>query len=295
MPDPVHVPGIPGPYRQLCWQQDPVRLLRCDRARNHNGLHTWEWAAITTALAEAEAFLNYHKMSTMAAAVTALMDELEATRDLQRDLACLRVSAQVTETLLMEEKNKAEADLANLIRELHRTVTALGGSNDLPTAMKQFKEGEYLADLAERRMVELTALKADDDTAIVSRARDICHRHGYVVDADTEGWTTCAVRHLEAELVAARADIANWPVCEQHKPGMWDGDPPCVICEAHTAIADLAALKGRACDCCTFRWPGNTRDRDVCGKVSIPGHSVAVVLCDQLHRTCGAWAAKETP
>ena len=152
MPDPVHVPGIPGPYRQLCWQQDPVRLLRCDRARNHNGLHSWEWAAITTALAEAE-----------------------------------------------------------------------------------------------------------------------------------------------AELAAARADIANWPVCEQHKPGMWDGDPPCVICEAHTAIADLAALKGRACDCCTFRWPGNTRDRDVCGKVSIPGHSVAVVLCDQLHRTCGAWAAKETP
>jgi len=61
------------------------------------------------------------------------------------------------------------------------------------------------------------------------------------------------------------------------------------------AEADLAALKGRACDCCTFRWPGNTRDRDVCGKVSIPGHSVAVVLCDQLHRTCGAWAAKETP
>ena len=57
MPDPVHVPGIPGPYRQLCWQQDPVRLLRCDRARNHHGLHTWEWAAITTALAEAEAEL----------------------------------------------------------------------------------------------------------------------------------------------------------------------------------------------------------------------------------------------
>ena len=45
------------------------------------------------------------------------------------------------------------------------------------------------------------------------------------------------------ELEAARADIANWPVCEQHKPGMWDGDPPCVICEAHTAIADLAAAR----------------------------------------------------
>jgi len=53
----IHVPGIPGPYRQLCWQQDPVRLLRCDRARNHNGLHTWEWAAITVSLAEAEAEL----------------------------------------------------------------------------------------------------------------------------------------------------------------------------------------------------------------------------------------------
>ena len=53
---------------------------------------------------------------------------------------------------------------------------------------------------------ELEALRAnaDDDTAIVSRARDICTRRGYVVEADTEGWTTCALRSLEADLAAAR-------------------------------------------------------------------------------------------
>jgi hypothetical protein len=32
-------------------------MTRCDRAQHHAGLHTWEWAAITTALAEAEADL----------------------------------------------------------------------------------------------------------------------------------------------------------------------------------------------------------------------------------------------
>jgi hypothetical protein len=65
---------------------------------------------------------------------------------------------------------------------------------------------------------------------------------------------------------------------------------------AEKAEADLAALKGRTCDSCTFRWPHISSvngDRDVCGKVSIPGHSVAVVMCDQLGRTCGAWAKKE--
>ena len=50
MPDPVHVPDIPGPRRPLCWQQDPATMTRCDRRLDHAGLHTWEWAAITTAL-----------------------------------------------------------------------------------------------------------------------------------------------------------------------------------------------------------------------------------------------------
>jgi len=57
MTNPIPVPDIPGPRRPLCWRQDPARLIRCDRARGHQGLHTWEWAAITTALAEAEAEL----------------------------------------------------------------------------------------------------------------------------------------------------------------------------------------------------------------------------------------------
>jgi len=63
-----------------------------------------------------------------------------------------------------------------------------------------------LLDEVEALRAENAALKAnaDDDTAIVSRARDICHRHGYVVDAEHEGWTTCALRSLEAEVAAAR-------------------------------------------------------------------------------------------
>jgi len=40
----VTVPDIPGPRRPQCWRQDPVRLIRCDRARNHSGLHSWELA-----------------------------------------------------------------------------------------------------------------------------------------------------------------------------------------------------------------------------------------------------------
>jgi hypothetical protein len=32
-------------------------MSRCDRAQHHAGLHTWEWAAITVSLAEAEAEL----------------------------------------------------------------------------------------------------------------------------------------------------------------------------------------------------------------------------------------------
>ena len=54
MPNPIHVPDIPGPRKQLCWRQAPATLARCDRCLGHGGLHTWEWAAITTALVEAE-------------------------------------------------------------------------------------------------------------------------------------------------------------------------------------------------------------------------------------------------
>ena len=63
-----------------------------------------------------------------------------------------------------------------------------------------------MPDLVSALLDELERLRAnaDDDTAIVSRARDICTRRGYVVEADTEGWTTCALRSLEAEVAAAR-------------------------------------------------------------------------------------------
>jgi hypothetical protein len=48
---------------------------------------------------------------------------------------------------------------------------------------------------------------ADDDLAIITRAKDVCHRHGYTVDANHEGWIGCALRHLQADLAALRARL----------------------------------------------------------------------------------------
>jgi hypothetical protein len=69
---------------------------------------------------------------------------------------------------------------------------------------------------------------------------------------------------------------------------MWDGDPPCVICEAHTAIAELAALKGRAhtCDTCQFQ-----RDDEHVGEPCCT-ISLTWIPCRVLGNRCGAWAKK---
>jgi hypothetical protein len=97
---------------------------------------------------------------------------------------------------------------------------------------------------------------------------------------------------VEAERDAARValanvqeDIANWPTCEQHKPGKWDGDPPCVICEAEQQHKDLAALKARTCATCRFR------ERDYCLNEKV-GSDLFEVECAVV-KFCGAWAAKE--
>jgi len=43
------LPQLPGPMRQLCWQQPPLDgtrgnpMVHCDRVRHHSGRHTWEW------------------------------------------------------------------------------------------------------------------------------------------------------------------------------------------------------------------------------------------------------------
>ena len=40
----IHVPDIEGPTVQLCWKQ-AQNMVRCDRKKGHNGLHSWEHAA----------------------------------------------------------------------------------------------------------------------------------------------------------------------------------------------------------------------------------------------------------
>ncbi len=46
----IDVPDLPGPRRTLCWKQNmhpPGAMWRCDRARGHKGMHSWElWARI---------------------------------------------------------------------------------------------------------------------------------------------------------------------------------------------------------------------------------------------------------
>jgi ATP-dependent phosphoenolpyruvate carboxykinase len=84
------------------------------------------------------------------------------------------------------------------------------------------------------------------------RERDIYYMDGVVktaeqlAQAEAQLSSTRADLHLSLktntalldELEALRADIANWPVCDQHKPGMWDGEPPCVICDTHNTAKE---------------------------------------------------------
>ncbi len=58
------------------------------------------------------------------------------------------------------------------------------------------------------------------------------------------------------------------------------------VCADELAAA-LSAQEERVCGTCAYQ------RGDICGKVSIPGHSVAVVSCAQLGNTCGAFVAKE--
>jgi len=40
----IPVPDIPGPTAQLCWKQEALTFIRCDRRRGHHGPHSWEFA-----------------------------------------------------------------------------------------------------------------------------------------------------------------------------------------------------------------------------------------------------------
>lgn len=55
----------------------------------------------------------------------------------------------------------------------------------------------------------------------------------------------------------------------------------------------VRAQRARTCDTCRYQWPATNPDGcAVCGKVSIPGHSVAIVRCQQLGNGCRAWQIK---
>ena len=66
---------------------------------------------------------------------------------------------------------------------------------------------------------------------------------------DTDGPNSlcgkCWARHeaLSAEVDRLKADIAAWPVCDEHKPGRWDSGETCVVCEAHEEHAELERLR----------------------------------------------------
>ncbi len=40
----IEIPDIEGPTAPLCWKQGPL-MTRCDRRKNHKGLHVWELSA----------------------------------------------------------------------------------------------------------------------------------------------------------------------------------------------------------------------------------------------------------
>ena len=244
MPEPVHVPDIPGSRERLCWEQDPVTLARCDRCLGHAGLHTWEWA-------EAEL-----------AALRAVLDTAEGVWSRRR------MAARRRRLVLQDTRENAGGEDTRRPRS-SRMAIPLFGTADFQ-GLAEIRHGGLMTD----------SLSSYNEGFRDGQAQG-CTNEMHLV----------AIRNLpivEAELVAARADIANWPVCEQHKPGMWDGDPPCVICEAHTAIADLAALKGRTCETCRESVEATSGTRYCIG----PGHGVA---CEEFGFTCGEWAAKEQP
>ena len=72
---------------------------------------------------------------------------------------------------------------------------------------------------------------------------------------------------------------------------------------APTVRGEVERLRGMTCDQCRYRRTHAlptcvpayeayaALTIDICGKVSIPGHSVAIVPCEQLGNGCRAWEA----
>jgi hypothetical protein len=85
----------------------------------------------------------------------------------------------------------------------------------------------------------------------------------------------------EMALVAA-SQVDNWQSQDVASvvAAKWEG-----IQETNSKCADeLAALSEQTCGKCRYQ------QGDICGKVSIPGHSVAIVACEALGNTCGAFS-----
>ena len=60
--------------------------------------------------------------------------------------------------------------------------------------------------------------------------------------------------------------------------------------EALETLAEaVRAQQQRMCNTCIWQRPPADGRPTLCGKVSIPGHTVAVVGCAQLGNTCGSW------
>lgn len=96
------------------------------------------------------------------------------------------------------------------------------------------------------------------------------------------------IASLRAEVERLKADIAAWPpVCDEHKPGRWDGGDTCVVCEAHEERAELERLRA-----VIVGLRAELRSRAV---LNWTGRASALQVLIELDRLCDEHGVKEVP
>lgn len=99
-------------------------------------------------------------------------------------------------------------------------------------------------------------------------------------------------RYYERGLITDNGERGSAQKCNIGAPFDWD-DLSALMLDHDTLAARVRDLEGQTCDTCAHQWAaGTARAVATCGKVSIPGHSVAVVACSGLGNGCKAWRKK---
>ena len=218
--------------------------------------------------------------------IDSLIDWLDNERDGAEDAGSVARSATNWHPALVALR----LELANLVRQYSDLKQF--GSCEAETALAAARIAREQDTLAFQHAL------AEKDAEIAAMAKGTSHDCDIIADgADTEEQLRADLmgqrdaydilldhaNELERANAALRADIANWPVCDQHKPGLWDGDPPCVICEAHREHAVLAEVRGLL----TEIWHSIPSSYDEADPM-VQRHARAL-------NALQAWAAKETP